>query len=220
MDGLDYVASGDKQKARDLLSAICTLKQLETERRPAAPHERETLRRFAGFGPVALSIFPDPITNRFKPGWEDIGQELIDLLSPDEMASARRTTFNAFYTSPLVMSAVYQALDRFGVPHDARALEPGCGVGNFISAAPPTVRFTGIEMDSLPGRIARAINPDADIRIENYRDTRLPSGIEAVVGNVPFADITLDHAGHRFSLHDYFSPSRSAVSRRVASWGW
>ena len=82
-------------------------------------------------------------------------------------------------------------------------LEPGCGIGNFMSMAPAPMRFIGVELDSVSGRIARALHPGQDIRIENFRDARLPP-LDAVIGNVPFADVKLEHQGERFSLHDYF----------------
>jgi N12 class adenine-specific DNA methylase len=120
-------SSGEKAKARDIIAAIKTLQQIEREKRPASPDERGVLSRFPGFGPVALSIFPDPVTHRYKPGWSEIGEELKSLLTPDEYASAKRTTFNAFYTSPTVISAMHEALTRLGVPDNAVVLEPGCG---------------------------------------------------------------------------------------------
>jgi N12 class adenine-specific DNA methylase len=92
-----------------------------------------------------------------------------------------------------------------GVPGNATILEPGCGTGNFMSHGKPGTRFIGVEMDSISGRIAKALHPRADIRIENFRDTRLPEDrIDAVVGNVPFADLKLDYGGQKLSLHDYF----------------
>ncbi len=92
-----------------------------------------------------------------------------------------------------------------GIPANATLLEPGCGTGNFMSYGPPGTRFIGVELDSISGRIAKALHPDQDIRIENFRDTRLPENrIDAVVGNVPFADVKLDYQGLRLSLHDYF----------------
>ncbi len=161
------------------------------------------LARFGGFGPVALSIFPDPVTGRYKDGWQALGEELKTLLTPEEYASAKRTTFNAFYTSSTVIKAMYEGLSRLGVPNHALVLEPGCGPGRFIYLAPKDMRFIGVELDSISGRIARALHPGQDIRIENFRDSKLP-GIDAVIGNVPFADVKLDHHGQRFSLHDYF----------------
>ena len=100
---------------------------------------------------------------------------------------------------------MFEALRRLGVPEDATVLEPGCGSGNFLELAPEGMHFIGVELDSLSGRIARALFPGHDIRIENFRDTRLPEGgVDAVIGNPPFADVKLEHRGTRFSLHDFF----------------
>jgi N12 class adenine-specific DNA methylase len=196
--------SGEKTKARDILAAIRTFKVIEHDNRPATPEEKATLSRFCGFGPVALSIFPDPLTGRFKDaGWEQIGGELKGLLTPEEYDSAKRTTFSQFFTSPVVMSSMHAALERLGVPADALVLEPGCGSGNFLSHGKPSQRFIGVELDSLSGRIGRQLHPAADIRIENFRDSKLPP-LDAVIGNVPFADIKLDFKGQRLSLHDFF----------------
>jgi N12 class adenine-specific DNA methylase len=200
------IAAGEKAKARDLLAAIRTLKQIETQQRPATDEERQTLARFAGFGPLALSIFPDPVTGRYKDAsWQSLGEELKTLLTAEEYDSAKRTTFNAFYTSATVIQALYQALHRLGVPDHALVLEPGCGPGRFPGLAPAGMRFIGVELDSISGRIARALHPGHDIRIENFRDIRLPEGqIDAVIGNPPFADIRLDYHGLRLPLHDFF----------------
>ena len=159
------------------------------------------LARFPGFGPVALSIFPNPVTGRYKDeSWAALGEELNALLTPDEYASAKRTTFNAFYTSPTVITAMHAALTRLGVPDGALVLEPGCGTGNFLL---PGRRYIGVEQDSISGRIARARHPDQDVRIENFADTKLPE-LDAVIGNVPFADVRLDYHGQTFALHDFF----------------
>ncbi|MEW4571318.1 DEAD/DEAH box helicase family protein [Tautonia sp. JC769] len=198
--------AGSKAAGRDIIDAIKTLKRIESEHRPATLAEQSILKRFNGFGQVALSIFPDPVTGRFKDaGWQAIGEELESLLTTEEYASARRTTFNAFYTSPLVISAMHRALEQLGLPNQATVLEPGCGTGNFLTQAADGMRFIGVELDSLSGRIAKALNPTADIRIENFRDTRLgQNSIDAVIGNVPFADVRLDYAGQKLALHDYF----------------
>ena len=195
--------TGEKAKARDIIAAIRTLKAIEQERRPANEEERRTLAAFCGFGPVALSIFPDPIRGTYKDGWREIGEELRGLLTDEEYDSAKRTTFNAFYTSSTVIRAMFQGLHRLGVPDSALVLEPGCGPGRFPLLAPEGMRFIGVELDGISGRIARALHPGHDIRIENFRDTKLPQ-IDAVIGNVPFANISLDHNGQKFSLHDYF----------------
>ena len=102
------IASGEKAKARDILAAIRTLQQVDQEKRPATPEEKRALARFAGFGAVALFIFPDPITGRYKDAsWKAQGEQLKALLTQDEYDSAKRTTFNAFYTSPTVTAAMW-----------------------------------------------------------------------------------------------------------------
>ena len=141
---------GEKAKARDILAAIRTLKRIEREHRPATADERQTLARFGGFGAVALSLFPDPVTGRYKDaGWQALGEELR--IAPHARGIRRvprRTTFNAFYTSPVVIAAMHEALARLGVPDDATVLEPGCGTGNFMGQAPEGMRFIGVELDS------------------------------------------------------------------------
>ena len=155
---------------------------------------------------MALSIFPDPVTGKYKDaGWQNLGDTLRMLLRPEEYDSVKRTTFNAFYTSPTVISAIHEAIGRLGVPDAATILEPGCGIGNFLSQGKPGQHFIGVELDSISGRIAKALHPEHDIRIETFRDTRLPEGsIDAAVGNVPFADLKLDYRGQKLSLHDFF----------------
>jgi type I restriction-modification system DNA methylase subunit len=166
--------------------------------------EKHILACFAGFGPVALSIFPDPVRGGYKDsGWWTLGQELKALLTPEEYDSAKRTTFNQFFTSPVVIEAMYDGLHRLGVPDDALALEPGCGAGHFLTHAPKNHQFIGVELDSISGRIAKARFPVQQIRIENFKDSVLPK-FDAVIGNVPFADLKLEHHGQRFSLHDYY----------------
>jgi N12 class adenine-specific DNA methylase len=207
------IASGDKAKARDIIAAIRTLKAIEQEQRAATKEERQALIRFCGFGPVAKVLFPDEVLLRKQPdhlfqgykdaGWQALGEELRSLLTDEEYDSARRTTFNAFYTSSTVIKAMYQGLKRLGVPGAALVLEPGCGPGRFPYLAPTGMRFIGVELDSISGRIAKALYPQHDIRIENFRDSRLPE-VHGVIGNVPFANLKLDYHGQRFSLHDFF----------------
>lgn len=129
--------TGEKSKARDILAAIRTLKSIEAHHRQATTDERDILSRFGGFGPVALSIFPDPVTGQYKPGWQAIGDELKALLTPEEYDSAKRTTFTAFYTSPVVMTAMHDTLSRLGVSDTATILEPGCGKGAFLASGTP-----------------------------------------------------------------------------------
>jgi hypothetical protein len=200
------LASGQKGKARDILAAIRTLKQIEQEHRPATADERQTLQRFGGFGAVALSLFPHALTHRYEDdGWRALGEELQHLLTPEEYESARKTVTTAYYTSPLVMRAMHAALQRLGVPADATVLEPGCGIGNFMTCAPEGMKFIGVERDGLSGRLARAIHPTQDIRIERFQETRLPEHrIDAVIGNVPFSNVTYPYHGDSYALHDYF----------------
>ena len=206
MPDLPDSASGARANAHDLLAAIRTLQRLEQEQRAATAAERRLLARFPGFGPVALRLFPDPVTGAYRDGaWQEMGEALQSLLTPEEYASARRATFTAFYTAPVVMQAMHDALAYLGLPPHALVLEPGCGIGHFMGCAPAGMRFIGVELDRISGRIARALYPAHDIRLEHFRDTSLPQGrIDAVLGNVPFADVTLAYRGDRLALHDYF----------------
>jgi N12 class adenine-specific DNA methylase len=200
------ITSGERAKARDILTAVRTLRTIERERRIATAEERTRLARFPGFGPVALSIFPDPVTGRYKDAaWRAAGEELKAMLTLEEYDSAKRSTFNAFYTSPTVIAAMHDGLRRLGLPGNATVLEPGCGTGNFMSLGASDLRFIGVELDLISGRIARALHPTQDIRIENFRETCLPEcSVEGVIGNVPFADLMLTYRGMKLPLHDYF----------------
>lgn len=146
------------------------------------------------------------MTRRYKDsGWQVLGEELRGLLTSEEYDSAKQTTFCAFYTSPVIMTGIHDAIARLGIPVGATILEPGCGVGNFMSQGERGHHFIGVEMDRLSGRIARARFPEHDIRIENFRDSRLPvGGLDAAIGNVPFSALKLDYQGQQLSLHDYF----------------
>src|SRR5437870_12217313 len=153
-------ASSEKAKARAILAAIRTLQAIEQAQRPATPAERAVLARFPGFGPVALVLFPDPVTGQYKDaGWQQLGDQLQALLTPEDYASARRTTFTAFYTAPAVMQAMYEALARLGGPSDATVLGHACGIGNFLAHAPEGMHFIGVELDRLSGRIAQVLYP-------------------------------------------------------------
>jgi N12 class adenine-specific DNA methylase len=191
-------------RARDILEAVRVLRLLERERRAPEPEELGLLARFGGFGPVALQIFPDPVTGRYRSSaWQAVGEELEAILTPEEYGSARRSTFNAFYTSRAVIAPLFEALEQLGVPKGATVLEPGCGAGRFLELAPWGMHFIGIELDQVSGQIARALHPEHDVRIEDFRYTKLPP-LDAVIGNVPFADLKIEHRGQRFSLHDFF----------------
>ena len=198
--------AGTKAAFKDVLNAIMTLKDLERTGRPATASDREIMAQFCGFGAFATKAFPDPLNGRYADGWEDLGESLRVLLTEKEYASAKATTFTAFYTDDVIMAEMYHALERMGITMGARGLEPGCGVGNFMGASPIIgLDFIGVEKDSLSGRMAQMIYPDHDIRIEGFQHTQLPDGsVDFVVGNVPFADVKLRHRGQRHSLHDFF----------------
>src|SRR5262249_5216077 len=157
-----------KAKARDIIAAIRTLKAIEGEHRHATDEERQVLARFPGFGPVALSIFPDPATGNYKDSWKENGQKLRESLTQREDETAERTTSTQFFRAPVVMEAMHEALSRLGVPSDAFVLEPGAGVGNFMACAPKDYQFIGVELDSISGRIAQARFPNHQIRIEPF----------------------------------------------------
>jgi N12 class adenine-specific DNA methylase len=198
------MAAGEKAKARAIIAAIRTLQRIEREGRPANPDERRILAGFPGFGPVALSLFPHFATGRYKDaGWQALGEELTSLLTPEQYDSARATVYNQFFTAPIEMRAMHAALKQLGVPATATVLEPGCGVGNFMSHAPDGMRFIGIEKDGLTGRIARALHPGHDIRIEPFQDSRLPA-VDAVIGNPPFGDVDITYGKQKLALHDFF----------------
>ena len=201
------IASGEKAKARDILAAIRTLKTIEQEQRPATPEEKQTLARFAGFGPVALSIFPDPVTGRYKDaGWQALGEELKTLLTPAEYDSAKRTTFNAFYTSPTVIAAMHEALARLGVPEQRHG--PGTRLRHRQFHEPGPRRAcasSASNWTASPAASPRRSTPTRTSASRTSATRSLPEDrIDAVIGNVPFADLKLDYRGQKLSLHDFF----------------
>ncbi|WP_437200908.1 hypothetical protein [Planctomicrobium sp. SH664] len=144
-------ATGDQAKALELIDAIRTLKTLEAQQRPATAEEQQTLSKFGGFGALALPIFPNPATGQYKStSWRRLGEELQSLLTPEEYASAKRTTFNAFYTSPVVIQAMHLALAQMGIPAKVTILEPGCGIGRFLAYGQQGQQFIRIELARSP----------------------------------------------------------------------
>jgi hypothetical protein len=212
------IASGEKAKARDILAAMRAVKTIDHEGRPATAAERQSLARFGGFGPVALSIFPDPGTGRYKDAaWQRLGEELKELLTPEEYDSAKRTTFNAFYTSPTVITAMNEALCRLGVPGNATILEPGCGTGNFMSQGRPGLRYIGVELDRISGRIAQLLHPgqeqNPDLAAADLVKECPFLGIG--VGIADGRDLFVGDASGGQILHD-FLVGRVTPGRRVA----
>ena len=194
---------GQKAKFRMNMDAIRTLKEIEAQNRTATPAEQEVLSRYVGWGGLA-----DAFDER-KPAWANEFKELSALLSPEEYASARSSTLNAHYTTPTVIRAIYEAVGNMGFTA-GNILEPSCGVGNFFGLLPESMeasRLYGVELDSVSGRIAKQLYPQADITVGGFETTDRRDFYDLAVGNVPFGqykvpDRAYDKLG--FSIHDYF----------------
>ncbi len=194
---------GQKAKFRMNMDAIRTLKEIEAQGRAATPAEQEILSRYVGWGGLA-DVFDEK-----KPAWANEFKELSALLSPEEYASARSSTLNAHYTSPTVIRAIYEAVGNMGFTA-GNILEPSCGVGNFFGLLPESMeasRLYGVELDSVSGRIAKQLYPQADITVGGFETTDRRDFYDLAVGNVPFGqykvpDRAYDKLG--FSIHDYF----------------
>ena len=194
---------GAKTKYAFNIAAIQTLKQIEAEGRQARPDEQEILSRYVGWGGLPQAFDAE------NASWQKEYQQLKSLLKDEEYAAARGSTLNAHYTSPVVIRAMYEALDSMGF-QDGNVLEPACGVGNFFGCLPESMsqsRLYGVELDSITGRMARQLYPDARIEITGFEKTNRKDFFDVAVGNVPFgnykvADRAFDKYG--FLIHDYF----------------
>ena len=185
-------------KFYDNLAAIKTLKQLEAEDRQATPEEQETLSKYTGWGGLSKAFEPD---NNHYP-------EIREMLTDDEFAAARKSTMTAFYTSPVIIKEMYAKLAEMGF-NGGRLLEPSCGIGNFIGMIPDNnINVTGIELDSLTGRIAKKLYPQADIQVCGFENSKLKeNSFDAAVGNVPFGEIRVfdkQYNKNNLLIHDYF----------------
>ena len=206
------LARGWKARAADNLASMRLALEIEEEKRNATADEQEILCRFTGFGAseLANSLFRRT-GEMFSAGWEDIGDQLEQLVSRDDLASLARSTQYAHYTPEFVIRAVWRAVERMGFA-GGPILEPGCGSGLFFALMPEQLAdktsLTGIEADAATARIAKLLYPDAWIRHEDFTKARLPESYELVIGNPPFSDRTVradDPAGRlHLSLHDYF----------------
>lgn len=197
-------AGTPKEKFRRNVEAIRTLKKLEAENRGATLEEQETLSRYVGWGGL-----PD-VFDESKENWKSEYAELKELLTPQEYSSARASTLNAHFTQPVIIEAMYDALAKMGF-EKGNILEPAMGIGNFFGVMPDAMRQSklyGVEIDSISGRIAKLLYPDAQIQIKGYEKTDYPNDFfDVAIGNVPFgnyrvSDRNYDRQG--FMIHDYF----------------
>lgn len=193
-----------KEKFRQNVNAIRTLEKIEEENRIATPEEQKILAKYVGWGGLA-DAFDDKREN-----WAKEYQELKNLLLPDEYASARSSTLNAHYTSPVIIQSIYAAIGQMGF-EKGNILEPAMGTGNFFGMLPEKMkdsRLYGVELDGITGRIAKQLYPNADIKITGFEQAEYPNDFfDAAVGNVPFgqykvADRIYDK--QNFLIHDYF----------------
>ena len=194
---------GAKQKYSRNIGAIKTLFRLEEEHRGASAEEQEVLAQYVGWGGLADAFDPN------KSGWAKEYAELKGLLSEDEYAAARSSVLNAHYTSPIVIRAIYDAVEQMGFK-SGNILEPSMGVGNFYGMLPTTMqdsRLYGVELDSITGRIAKKLYPQADITVAGFETTDRRDFYDLAVGNVPFGQYKVNDKAYNklgFSIHNYF----------------
>lgn len=194
---------GAKTKFKNNLLAIQTLKQIESEDRTATPEEQEILSKYVGWDGLAQAFDSE------NEQWSKEFAQLSDALLPKEYEDARKSVLDSFFTSPAIIDGIYEALDKFGF-NGGNLLEPSCGVGNFLGKMPSEVaehtNIYGVEIDSISGRIAKQLYPDADIQITGFESTHFQNGsFDAAVGNVPFGDLNFpDKQYGTTKLHDFF----------------
>ena len=194
---------GPKQKFARNIEAIRTLQAIEAEGRSATPEEQNIFAQYVGWGGLADAFDPD------KDSWAKEYKELKGLLSEDEYAAARASTLNAHYTSPTVIRAIYDAVEQMGFT-TGNILEPSCGVGNFFGMLPESMagsKLYGVELDSITGRIARQLYPEANITVAGFETTSQRDFYDLAVGNVPFGNYKVNDKAYNnlgFSIHNYF----------------
>ena len=199
----DLGIGGPKQKYARNIEAIRTLFQLEQEHRGATAEEQQMLSQYVGWGGLADAFDPS------KDSWAKEYTELKGLLSEDEYAAARSSTLNAHYTSPVVIRSIYDAVEKMGF-QSGNILEPSMGVGNFFGMLPDSMqssRLYGVELDSLTGRIAKKLYPQADITVAGFETTDRRDFYDLAVGNVPFGQYKVNDKAYNklgFSIHNYF----------------
>ncbi|WP_280404557.1 helicase-related protein [Nocardia brasiliensis] len=192
------------------LAAIQTMQLLERDNRAPTPAERETLAKWTSWG-AAAQIFDDE-----REEFRADAESLRNLIGEDGWKQANRTVLNAHYTDPMIVQAMWGVLGSLGFI-EGRVLEPGCGAGAFIGHAPELARVTGVELDSTTARIAQALYPHADIRVESFADTRLAEGhFDAAIGNVPFSSARLHDPVHNtgeHTMHNHFILKSLALTK-------
>ena len=199
----DLGVGGPKQKFARNIEAIRTLFKLEEEHRGATAEEQQVLSQYVGWGGLPDAFDPD------KSNWSKEYTELKGLLSEDEYAAARGSVLNAHYTSPTVIRGIYDAVERMGF-RSGNILEPSMGVGNFFGMLPDTMqdsRLYGVELDSITGRIAKKLYPQADITVAGFETTDRRDFYDLAVGNVPFGQYKVNDKAYNklgFSIHNYF----------------
>ena len=199
----DLGVGGPKQKFARNIEAIRTLFKLEEEHRGATAEEQQVLSQYVGWGGLPDAFDPD------KSNWSKEYTELKGLLSEDEYAAARSSVLNAHYTSPTVIRGIYDAVERMGF-RSGNILEPSMGVGNFFGMLPDTMqdsRLYGVELDSITGRIAKKLYPQADITVAGFETTDRRDFYDLAVGNVPFGNYKVNDKAYNklgFSIHNYF----------------
>lgn len=193
-----------KEKFRANIMAIQLLKKCEDENRNATPEEQEILSRYVGWGGLADAF------DETKAAWETEYLELKTVLTPEEYAAARASTLNAHYTQPIVIDSMYQVLENLGFTK-GNILEPSMGVGNFFGMLPENLnqsKLYGVELDSISGRIAKLLYPDANIQIKGFEKTDYPNDFfDVAIGNVPFGAYKVNDRQYdrfNFMIHDYF----------------
>ena len=199
----DLGVGGPKQKFARNIEAIRTLFKLEEEHRGATAEEQQVLSQYVGWGGLADAFDPD------KSSWAKEYAELKGLLSEEEYKAARGSVLNAYYTSPTVIRGIYNAVEHMGF-RSGNILEPSMGVGNFFGMLPESMadsRLYGVELDSITGRIAQKLYPEANIKVAGFETTDRRDFYDLVVGNVPFGNYKVNDKAYNklnFSIHNYF----------------
>ena len=194
---------GPKAKFQANVNAIRLLKELESAGQQASPEQQEILSRYVGWGGIPDAFDPE------KPAWASEYTQLKELLTPEEYAAARSSTLNAHYTSPTVIQAIYEAVDRMGF-ETGNILEPSMGVGNFFGMLPEEMRnsrLCGVELDPVSGRIAKQLYPKADITVGGFETTDRRDFFDLAIGNVPFGQYQVNDKAYNklnFNIHNYF----------------